>query len=109
MSERSDCVPKSITHWRTYSRLHTAPLSFAKPFHMILQTFQLHSMLFHTIPNHFRLVLQLFQHVFINITLQPLGRRIRDVPTFQIWCLHIYTPSGMSITVFRHPSTSIPL
>jgi len=108
-SKRSDCVPESIAHWRMYSQLHTAPLSFAKPFHMILRTFQLHSTLFHTIPNHFWPVIQLFQHVFINITLQPLGRRIRDVPTFQIWCLHIHTPSGMSIMVFRRLSASIPL
>src|SRR5882762_1420979 len=108
MSEQSDRVPESITHWRTYSRLCAAPLPFAKPFHMILRTFRLHSMLFHTLPNHFRPVLQLFQHAFIDITSQPLGRRIRDVPTFQIWCPHIYTPSGMSITVFRCPSASIP-
>ena len=109
MSERSERVPESITHWWTYSRLRAAPLPFAKPFHMILRTFRLHSMLFHTLPNHFRPVLQLFQHAFIDITSQPLGRRIRDVPTFQIWCPHIYTPSGMSITVFRCPSASIPL
>jgi len=29
-----------------------------------------------------------FKHVFISITLQPLGWQIRDVPTFQIWCPH---------------------
>ena len=107
-SERSDRVPESIAHWRMYSRLRTAPLSFAKPFHMILQTFQLHSMLFHTIPNQFRPVIQLFQHIIINITSQPLGRQIRYVPTFQIWCPHIHTLSGMSITVFRRLSASIP-
>src|SRR5882762_4327214 len=101
MSERPDRVSELIAHWRTYSQLRTAPLSFAKPFHMILPTFRLHSMLFHTIPNHFRLIIQLFQHAFTDITSQPLGRRIRDVPTFQIWCPHIHTPSGMSITVFR--------
>ena len=109
MSERSDHVPESIAHWRTYSQLRTAPLPFAKLFHMILRTFRLHSMLFHTIPNQFRPVIQLFQHAFINITSQPLGRRIRYVPTFQIWCPHIHTSSGMSITVFRRPSASIPL
>src|SRR5882762_10354073 len=92
MSERPDRVSELIAHWRTYSQLRTAPLSFAKPFHMILPTFRLHSMLFHTIPNHFRPVIQLFQHAFTDITSQPLRRRIRDVPTFQIWCLHIHTP-----------------
>src|SRR6202790_4133731 len=109
MSERSDRVPESITHWRTYNRLRAAPLPFANPFIMILRTSHLPSMLFHTIPNHFRPVLQLFQHAFINITSQPLGRRIRDVLAFQIWCPHIYSPSVMSITVFRRPSASISL
>src|SRR5882762_6575239 len=47
MSEQSNHVPESIAHWQMYSRLRTAPLSFAKPFHMILPTFRLHSMLFH--------------------------------------------------------------
>jgi hypothetical protein len=107
-SKRSDRVPESIAHWRTYSRLRIAPLPFAKPFHMILRTFQLHSMLFHTILNQFRPVIQLFQHAFINITSQPLGRWIRYVPTFQIWCLHIHTLLGMFITVFQRLSTSIP-
>ena len=50
-----------------------------------------------------------FKHAFISTTSQPLGQWIRDVPTFQIWCLYVHTPSGMSITVFRRLSTSIPL
>ena len=42
------------------SQLHTAPLSFTMPVHMILCAFQLHPTLYHAIPNHFWPVIQLF-------------------------------------------------
>jgi hypothetical protein len=87
------------------AQLCTTPLSFAKPVYMIRRAFRPHSMWFHTVLSHFRLVIQ---YACTGITLQPLGRWIRDVPTFQIWCPHIHIPSDMSIMTPRRPSASYP-
>jgi len=109
MSNDPIVVSESIMHWRTYSRLRTAPLSFTKPVHMIRHAFRLHSMWFHNCSESFPNRLFNISAHFLSVSShQPL---VDGLGMFWLskYGVHAYIHlRACLIMTLWHPSTSIP-